>query len=817
MTRAFGVLGRVVVKLRWLIIVAWVVGTVLSVRALPSLGSQVNNNNSAFLPAGAPSNQAAQLAYPLIGSTATAQIPIVAVTSNPSLTSDDRAALERAVAELGRVPSVHGRVHYLAVRGNAVQLLVQSSVSNFDQTGTKTLVDDMRAAFDRAQLPADMQVHLAGMVATNVANQEQSNKTGSQIQSASILFIIVLLFIIFRSVLAPFVTLIPAALVLGLAGSFIGALGAHGLKISFFTQILLIVLILGAGTDYGLFLVFRVREEMLAGQEPKVAVAHAVARVGESITASAATVVVALLSLTLADFGLYHDLGIPLAIGIVVMLLAGLTLLPALLAVLGRAVFWPSKTAPREHRDGTWGRIASRLIQRPVLTLAVGVLVFGALASFAVAFKPGGFGGQVNAPAGSDAAKGNAALVTHFPEASVNPTNVIMRFASSAWSSPEAMRSTIGKAGAGLRATGTFTTIAGALNASGHPITPEGLYEARQALGVPAQELVRTQPVPPPDSPVSLQVYDSYLASARYLSADGKTAQWEVGLVAGSPESTSALSAIPHVRVQVDAVATSVGAVASGVAGEAPALYDVSNISDGDLRHIVPIAVLAIGIVLALVLRSLVAPLYLILSVVLSYLASLGLAVLVFIKIGGNTGIVFLLPFLMFIFLLALGEDYNILVMTRIREEARHLPLKQAVVRAVGATGPTVTSAGLVLAGTFAVLAAVGGKGSGGAQVREIGVGLAVGILLDTFVVRTVLVPSTVSLLGRWNWWPSAMSRAPRAGPGGETGPPRLDGAAAEPATPAIDGMGSPARARDTDGARSGADALGAGEEGAHA
>jgi RND superfamily putative drug exporter len=216
-------------------------------------------------------------------------------------------------------------------------------------------------------------------------------------------------------------------------------------------------------------------------------------------------------------------------------------------------------------------------------------------------------------------------------------------------------------------------------------------------------------------------------------------------------------------------VAARAGAAADGVAGEAPALYDVSNISDGDLRHIVPVAVLAIGIVLALVLRSLIAPLYLILSVVLSYLASLGLSVIVFIKLGSSGGIVFLLPFLMFIFLLALGEDYNILVMTRIREEAGKRPLREAVVRAVGATGPTVTSAGLVLAGTFAVLAVVGGSGPGNGQVRQIGFGLAVGILLDTFVVRTVLVPSTVSLLGRWNWWPSAMGRhaAPASVSGG--------------------------------------------------
>jgi RND superfamily putative drug exporter len=164
-----------------------------------------------------------------------------------------------------------------------------------------------------------------------------------------------------------------------------------------------------------------------------------------------------------------------------------------------------------------------------------------------------------------------------------------------------------------------------------------------------------------------------------------------------------------------------------------------------------------IGVLLALVMRSLIAPLYLIASVALSYFAALGLAVVVFIKIGHGGGITFILPFLLFIFLLALGEDYNILVMTRIREEAHRYSLREAVSRAVGITGTTVTSAGLVLAGTFAVFAVIGGRGSGGSMIRDVGVGLAAGVLMDTFVVRTVLVPCTAVLLGRWNWWPSKL------------------------------------------------------------
>ena len=405
MDKVFGALGRGVVRLRWFILVVWLVGTFAAVSSLPSLASQVNNNNSEFLPASAPSNLAATLAQPLIGSVNRSQVPVVAVTSAPTLTPADQAALARAEKFLKAVPSVKS-AELINANKRAAELLVVSSVTPFDQARTKTLVQDMQGALAKAGFPADLQVHLAGAVATNVANQEQSNKTGNQIQSFSILFIIVLLFIIFRALLAPFVTLIPAIMVLLVSGSFIGALGSHGLKISFFTQILLIVLILGAGTDYGLFLVFRVREELLSGSDPKVAVANSVARVGESITASAATVVVALLSLTLASFGIYHDLGIPLAIGIAVMLLAGLTLLPAVLAILGRAVFWPSKTQARDHREGLWGRVAGRLVQRPALTLCLGVAVFGVLAVFAVSFKPGGFGGQVTAPVGQRRGQG---------------------------------------------------------------------------------------------------------------------------------------------------------------------------------------------------------------------------------------------------------------------------------------------------------------------------------------------------------------------------------------------------------------------------
>jgi RND superfamily putative drug exporter len=320
-------------------------------------------------------------------------------------------------------------------------------------------------------------------------------------------------------------------------------------------------------------------------------------------------------------------------------------------------------------------------------------------------------------------------------------------------------------AGKQLQATGLFNSLPGPLDPTGAAIPPAVYVSLHQKFGNPKL----LPPLPAAGSPgatVPSALYNFYRATARFISPDGHTIQFESGLKAGDASSTAALNAVPAIRAALTRVQHDIGAPASGVAGEAPALYDVSSISDSDLIHIVPIAIIAIGLLLALVLRSLVAPLYLIASVMLSYLAALGLSSIIFIKLGGSGGLTFLLPFLMFIFLLALGEDYNILVMTRIREEAHEHRLRDAVVIAVGASGPTITSAGLVLAGTFLVLAVTAGGQPGGGQIRDIGLGLALGILMDTFLVRSLLVPSTVSLLGRWNWWPGKLAEMDHLAPG---------------------------------------------------
>jgi putative drug exporter of the RND superfamily len=763
----FGGIGAFAVKFRWVVIAAWVIAVIAVPKFLPSLNSVTQGNNSAFLPASAPSEQAAQLAAPF-GATNLVPVQVVAAVNQGTLTTTDTAWLGTLQHDLATVPTVVSvRDLGRSADQQAEQLQVLSDVNQASQPDQTTLVKNIRAEIRKAGAPTGLQVNLAGQIAINVDQQTKSGNTGNQVEGVSVIFILILLLLIFRSLLAPLITLIPAFFAVAVSGPLVGEAAHAGLKVSVIAQLLLIVLVLGAGTDYGLFLVFRVRENLREGADPHDAVRTALTRVGETITFSALTVIAALLSLLVATFQIYQELGIPLAIGIGTMLLAGLTLLPALLAVFGRAAFWPSKTRAGTGKLGLWGRVAARLVRRPAIPLAIGVVIFGALAIGVASYQPGGFGGSINAPAGTDSAAGTALLAKHFPSSSANPTNLVYKLSQPVWDDPAPITTATSQ----LAASGLFTGVTGPLNPAGVSL-PQ--YQAlHKTLGNPAV----LPAVPAGHLTIPLAEYEAYRATAQYVSPDGKTIQFETGLKAGDPSTTAASNAVPSIRAEAATVAKTLDATAYGVGGEAPAFYDISHISDSDLVHVVPVAIIVIGLLLCLVIRSLVAPLYLIASVALSYFAALGLSSLLFIKLGGESGLTFILPFLMFIFLLALGEDYNILVMSRIREEAQHLPLREAVSRAVGATGTTVTSAGLVLAGTFSVFALVGGRQSGGSQIVDVGVGLALGILMDTFIVRTVLVPCTVVLLGRWNWWPSKMSRADHQ-PGAAAAP------ATEPAAP---------------------------------
>ena len=273
--RAYEGLSRFVVRFRWAIVAFWVLVAIVTSAALPSLSSEVNNNNTAFLPSSAPSQKAANLAKPVLGGGGTGRIgdvTIVASRSGP-LTSADLQAVAREASLAGAVQSVKSSTE-LGVSSDREAALIRVRVlfGGNDISKDKTIIDALQGTFPRAGAPAGLQLHLSGQIATAVANQASSNKAGRQVQTFSILFVIVLLLVVFRSVPAALVTLLPSALALLISMRLIGGLGQSGLKISSITQVLLIILLIGAGTDYGLFLVFRVREELRGGLEPHEAV-----------------------------------------------------------------------------------------------------------------------------------------------------------------------------------------------------------------------------------------------------------------------------------------------------------------------------------------------------------------------------------------------------------------------------------------------------------------------------------------------------------------------------------------------------------------
>ncbi|HEX6507120.1 MAG TPA: MMPL family transporter, partial [Chloroflexota bacterium] len=721
--------------------------------ALPSLSSVTNNDTSSFLPNSQPSVRAATLAGPFQHGTLPQSV-LVVDRSNGPLSPADEVAITRVEAAVRRVPGVVDVRDQGVSRDGQARKAQVTLIGDAQGMDANKYVDAIRATLARAGQPSGLSLYLTGDVATSVDSAAATSNNLVVTEIVSFVVILALLFIVYRSLLAPILTFLPPAVVLFTAGPVIAE--SHklfGVAVSDLTQLFLIVVLLGAGTDYGLFLVFRMREERRRGLELHPAVIKSLSRVGETITFSAGIVIAALLCLLLASFGFYQGLGPATAIGVAIMLLAGLTLLPALFAIFGRAAFWPAADRSGSSTVSLWGRIAGRVVRRPAPVLLTGVALFAGLAGYGLlTYSPVNFTPDP-AAASSQSARGTSVLLAHFPAGQANPTNLVLHYAIPVWNHPAVLTQSTRL----LAGDPAFRSISGPLDPNGTRLSAAKLERLHSALG-PASALPLTAPFQrgTREGGRSQALYNAYRATAQFISPDGRTVQFYATLTAGAPVSAGAMQAIPHIRTTLARAGQATGAVETGVTGLAAYSYDTGALSDRDLALIVPVVLLVIFLLLATVLRSVVAPLYLIVSVGLSYLAALGLAVVIFMSIGHGSGLILYLPFLMFIFLMALGSDYNILVMTRIREEALKRPLPEAVAHAIGATGGTVTSAGIILAAAFYVLTL-----GGGAAGQQIGTAIAAGILLDTFLVRTLFIPSTVVLLGRWNWWPTRRAIEP--------------------------------------------------------
>lgn len=725
------------ISYKWPVIIFWVLALFFS-HYLPSISSVSQTNNSSFLPSGAPSLQAGKISSKITGvSENAAQAIIVAAVNHGILNKSDLETIQSAAKKASEVHYIK-KIFFAGESKDqqAVELIAVASVGGFGPSSQgQAVISGLRNALRPFNM-SNLSFHVTGPLAAFVDSQKATTKSENTTGSFSIIFILVLLLIIFRSPLAPIITLLPALFSLLISQRLIAESTHIGVSVSEITQILLVVIVLGAGTDYGLFLIFRLREELKKGLSFEEALTYAISRVRLTIVFSALTVITALMCLLLSAFGLYRGLGPGLSIGIATVLIANLTLLPALLAVFKKVVFWPSIPKAGQKTEGIWGAVANRVIRRPLLTLVVALLVFSALGSFISVFKASGFGSPTVSATNSDSYLGQQIIDKHFSSLNFNPTFVVFQFSNSLYRDPQKIELLYKE----LKNTKQFNSIEGPLNPDGYKITLQELTYL---------QLQKNDPVINSSTSANKLTLVKKIIS-QYISSNGKLIQFNVGLKAGPPGSTQALNAVPQIRDALSFVAKDLNANYVGIAGEDAAIYDVAHYSSLDLEHIIPVVLIFLFLVLIILLGALIAPFYLVITVGISYLASLGFVVLVFQLLDNLGGVNFVLPFLMFIFIMALGEDYNILVISRIKEENANLPLREAISKALSATGTTVTSAGLILAGTFGVLTLTGQS-----QVQEIGLGLAFGVLLDTFVVRTLLVPSIAILVNKFNWWPN--------------------------------------------------------------
>ncbi len=671
-------------RTKWAVLAFWLIVIALTGSLAGKLMGAEKNDASAYLPASAESTQALNLQDHF---TAKNLNPAVVVYVRPSgLTQADLAktaqdartfaALPHAGQVIGPIPAKDGKAAEILIEAH---LGYSNAITNF-----VTKLDSVAGSGDPG-----LHAYVTGPAASAADSVKIFKGIDSTLLYATLAVVIVLLLLTYRSPILWLLPIISAGVALTTAEAFIYLLIQHaGLVVNGQSAGILVVLVLGASTDYALLLVARYREELRRHEDRHEAMAIAMRRAGPAIIASGLTVIAGMLCLLAADSADISGLGPVAAIGIAVGLLAMVTLLPALLVITGRWVFWPYKprygSADPTSR-GPWARIGQRIAARPRSVWILTAVILAVFSLGLIGFRLGTLTQAQSYRGTPSAVAGEQVLAAHFPAGSGQPVQVI------------------GKASAAVPLRAALASAKG-ISSVGPPQVRDGLVLLQGTLSVP-------------------------------------------------PDSQAAYNTVTQVRDAAHAVP---GADAK-VGGATAINLDVENYAIRDRNVIIPLVLVVVLIILALLLRAVVAPVLLIGTVILSYFGSLGLSAVFFKYVFGFAGADNSMPLFAFVFLVALGIDYNIFLMTRVREETIKAGTHRGMLAGLAATGGVITSAGLILAGTFATLGTLPLV-----ILTEIGFTVALGVLLDTLVVRSVLVTALTLDVGRHMWWPSRLAR-PRA------------------------------------------------------
>ncbi|MFC8450993.1 MMPL family transporter [Kitasatospora sp. NPDC057223] len=757
-------IGQFVVSRAWWVIAAWVVAAIAIIGTAPTLTAQTDE--AAFLPKHYESIQATVLQEKAFPSSFTpGALALFERTDGGKLDDADQATMNKVVQGLTdkKIPLVET---VLPVGPDSVSKDGKYALSmvGIDKTKMQSeeYGDAAKAIREEGAKLVDgtpLKFQLGGQAAMNLDQKDSSALANALIGGGTVVIILLTLWLLFRS---PIIALLPILSIFVYSmvanGLIADASKVFGLKSDASMSAILIVVLFGVGTDYFLFLMFRYRERLRAGDDRHDAVVNAVGRVGEAIASAAGAVVVAFAVLVLSSLGMFKALGPSLAIAVAVTALASITLVPAVLAVIpervlfrrivewlrwiGRHVMWlprarrlapaapavpegnPSRflavlrTRPaggfpahwlRESGNARFAAMGSAVSRRPgVAALASGVIML------ALALSVVGYQGTFDL-AGSSMPKSKESMVvqdkmmTAFSAGAADPSHVYL------------------------------TT------------TQDGVKLDTAALDAYAAKLGTVDGVASASLPKN------------GLSADGTTANFTV-LLDDTPASNEAISTISGLRDTAHAAAPA--GTKAYVGGITSVYKDINTAMNHDYSLVFPIAALLIMVILGLLLRSVVAPWYLMASVGLGFGATLGATKLVFQNLAGEPGLMFMLPIFIYLFVVAIGTDYNILMIARLREEVREgRTPREAAGEAIKHGGPTVAAAGFILAATFATMLLAGNT-----LFSEMGFSIAFGIVLAAFVMAMFFTPALTALLGRAAWWPGHGDVAEHGGDAGHGG-----------------------------------------------
>jgi putative drug exporter of the RND superfamily len=689
---------------KWVILVVWIVAAV----AMSPLGSKLadvtTDDTESFLPSKAESTEVVRTLDRDFPAKETA-LALVVYQNKDGLTpanfakiASDAQKIEAQPAKMPLtksqppvLPAAVGPTSKLVSPNHQVAYAVYTFPTDFDHESDWGKA--MRDITDSNT--GNMNVYVTGDVGFNTDADEVFSNIDTKLLLATTILVLVLLGAIYRSALVAISPLIVVFLAYQFATGLIYLYAKSGATVSSNSTGILVVLMFGVGTDYCLLLVSRYREELRRLEDKHEAMQRAVRRAGPAILASGLTVTLAMLVLVLAESGNTKSLGPVAAISVFCAMLAGITVLPAVLTIFGRRGFWPRRSIvdyDPAHAEvvhsGLWRRFGDRVLHRPGPALAVtaGVFVLGALGLLAYKVD---YSSTTFFKKSVESVEGFEVLSADFPAGTLSPTTVLVEQQDG-------------------------------------PVTPEDIQLAATKLKT-VDGVADTVPTEQVSTNKQIAVLDVILK--------------------GDPNDVSSLDLIPKMRDSVENLAPGVTAL---VGGGTAINYDYNKATERDLKLIAPLALLVMAIILGILLQALIAPLVLLASVVLSFACTLGISILFIRFVVGDAGFDASIPTFAFIFLVALGIDYTIFLMARVREEARKHGTREGMLRAISATGPVITSAGVILAGTFSVLMTLPVT-----FTFDLGFMVALGILLDTFIVRTIMVPAAVELIGDKIWWPS--------------------------------------------------------------